>query len=163
MKSTLLLLAGVVFAQEPIILVDNGQAKAAINAGDPEAARELVLYVEKVTGAKLSTGGNARVRVLVGSSVAPKDTLARLRSLGRDGYVIESRPGTIVLAGNGRAQASAPVTYRCSAPDKQFIATVSSNLTQLNYWSDALVSQLDLYPTICDVEKINKSLRKLGK
>jgi hypothetical protein len=55
--------------------------------------------------------------------------------------------GVAILAGNGRAQAGAPVTYRCSAPDKQFIATVSSNLTQLNYWSDALVSH-DVEPEV---------------
>jgi hypothetical protein len=55
--------------------------------------------------------------------------------------------GVAILAGNGRAQAGAPVTYRCSAPDKQFIATVSSNLTQLSYWSDALVSH-DVEPDV---------------
>jgi hypothetical protein len=52
-----------------------------------------------------------------------------------------------ILAGNGRAQAGAAVTYRCSAPDKQFIATASSNLTQLSYWSDALVSH-DVEPDV---------------
>jgi len=41
--------------------------------------------------------------------------------------------GVAILAGNGRAQAGAPVTYRCSAPDKQFIGTVSSNLAQLSH------------------------------
>ena len=55
--------------------------------------------------------------------------------------------GVAILAGNSRAQAGAAVTYRCSAPDKQFIATVSSNLTQLNYWSDALVSH-DVEPDV---------------
>jgi hypothetical protein len=55
--------------------------------------------------------------------------------------------GVATLAGNSRAQAGAPVTYRCSAPDKQFIATVSSNLTQLSYWSDALVSH-DVEPDV---------------
>ena len=55
--------------------------------------------------------------------------------------------GVAILAGNGRAQAGAPITYRCSAPDKQFIGTVSSNLAQLSYWSDALVSH-DVEPDV---------------
>jgi hypothetical protein len=55
--------------------------------------------------------------------------------------------GVAILAGNGRAQAGAAATYRCSAPDKQFIGTVSSNLAQLSYWSDALVSH-DVEPDV---------------
>jgi hypothetical protein len=55
--------------------------------------------------------------------------------------------GVAILAGNGRAQAGAAVTFRCSAPDKQFLATVSTNLTQLSYWSDALVSH-DVEPDV---------------
>lgn len=54
--------------------------------------------------------------------------------------------GISVLLGNGRAQAGA-LTFTCSAADKQFIATVSSNLTQLGYWSDALVSH-DVEPEV---------------
>jgi hypothetical protein len=54
--------------------------------------------------------------------------------------------GVSVLVGNGRAQAGA-VTYTCSAPDKQFIGTVSSNLVQLRYWSDALVNH-DVEPEV---------------
>ena len=34
--------------------------------------------------------------------------------------------GVSVLAGNGRAQSAAPVTFTCSAADKQFITTVSA-------------------------------------
>jgi hypothetical protein len=48
--------------------------------------------------------------------------------------------GGSVLAGNSRASAGATVSYVCSAPDKQFISTVSTNMFQLSYWSDALVS-----------------------
>lgn len=48
--------------------------------------------------------------------------------------------GVSVLAGNGRAESAASVKFSCSAADKQFITTVSANLTQLSYWSDALVS-----------------------
>lgn len=55
--------------------------------------------------------------------------------------------GVSVLAGNGRAQSAAPVTFICSAADKQFIGTVSTNLTQLSYWSDALVSR-DVAPGV---------------
>ena len=54
--------------------------------------------------------------------------------------------GVSILLGSGRAQASS-VTYMCSAPDKQFIGTVSSNLVQLRYWSDALVSH-DVEPDV---------------
>ena len=39
------------------------------------------------------------------------------------------------------------MSFMCSAPDKQFIGTVSSNLMQLGYWSDALVSH-DVEPGI---------------
>ena len=55
--------------------------------------------------------------------------------------------GVSVLAGNGRAQSAAPVTFTCSAADKQFITTVSANLTQLSYWSDALISH-DVAPAV---------------
>ena len=44
------------------------------------------------------------------------------------------------LVGSGRAQAGQrQVTHTCSAPDRQFLNTVSSNMTQLSYWSDSLV------------------------
>ena len=55
--------------------------------------------------------------------------------------------GGSVLAGQGRAQPAKPVTFICSAADKQFITTVSTNLTQLSYWSDALVSH-DVEPSV---------------
>jgi hypothetical protein len=42
--------------------------------------------------------------------------------------------------GSGRAQAGHRVSHTCSAADKQFIDTVSSNLTQLAYWSSSLLS-----------------------
>jgi len=54
--------------------------------------------------------------------------------------------GVSILVGNSRAQAGA-VTFTCSAADKQFIGTVSSNLAQLSYWSDALVSR-DVEPDL---------------
>jgi hypothetical protein len=54
--------------------------------------------------------------------------------------------GVSILVGNSRAQAGA-VTFTCSAADKQFIGTVSSNLAQLSYWSDALVGR-DVEPGV---------------
>jgi hypothetical protein len=53
--------------------------------------------------------------------------------------------GLSVLLGNGRAQASA--THTCSAPDKQFIQTVRSNMDQLQYWSDELQTN-DVDPSV---------------
>ena len=46
--------------------------------------------------------------------------------------------GISFFLSNGHAQAK--VTHTCSAADKQFIDTVSSNMTQLSYWSDSLVT-----------------------
>jgi len=46
---------------------------------------------------------------------------------------------TVVVA-RGRAQAGGRQTrHTCSAADKQYLETVSSNLVQLGYWSDSLV------------------------
>jgi hypothetical protein len=47
--------------------------------------------------------------------------------------------GTSVLVGQSRAQAGSQVSFVCSPADKQFITTVTSNMVQLSYWSDALV------------------------
>jgi hypothetical protein len=47
--------------------------------------------------------------------------------------------GISLLAGSGRA-ASGPSPHTCSAPDKQFVATVQSNMIQLDYWSNELTS-----------------------
>jgi hypothetical protein len=56
--------------------------------------------------------------------------------------------GATFLVGSGRAQAGQrQVTHTCSATDKQFIQTVRSNLTQLAYWSDALLHD-DVAPGI---------------
>ena len=48
--------------------------------------------------------------------------------------------GASVLVGSSRASSGAQISYVCSAADKQFIDTVSSQMMQLGYWSDALVS-----------------------
>lgn len=55
--------------------------------------------------------------------------------------------GVSILVGQSRAQAGATPTYVCSAADKQFISTVSSNMMQLGYWSDALVHH-DVAPEV---------------
>jgi hypothetical protein len=48
--------------------------------------------------------------------------------------------GATFLVGIGRAQAGQRhVTHTCSAADRQFLKTVSSNMTQLAFWSDSLV------------------------
>ena len=64
--------------------------------------------------------------------------------------------GLSVVAGNGRAQAARSVSYSCTAPDRQFISTVSTNLTQLSYWSDALVSH-DADPSVVGKEAKSES------
>ncbi|HEY8108129.1 MAG TPA: hypothetical protein VIC70_05455 [Gaiellaceae bacterium] len=55
--------------------------------------------------------------------------------------------GGAVLAGNSRASSGAQVSYICSAVDQQFIQTVSTNMVQLGYWSDALQSH-DVDPSV---------------
>ena len=44
--------------------------------------------------------------------------------------------GISYFLGSGHAQVR--LTHTCSAADKQFIDTVSSNMFQLSYWSDSL-------------------------
>ena len=46
--------------------------------------------------------------------------------------------GISYFLSNGHAQAR--ITHTCSAADKQFIDTVSTNMFQLSYWSDSLSS-----------------------
>jgi len=56
--------------------------------------------------------------------------------------------GATFLVSSSRAQAGErQVTHTCSALDRQFLNTVSSNMTQLAYWSDALV-QNDVAPGV---------------
>jgi hypothetical protein len=52
-----------------------------------------------------------------------------------------------MLLSNGRAQGGASRPHTCSAPDKQFIDTVRTNMDQLAYWSDALHTN-DVTPDI---------------
>jgi hypothetical protein len=55
--------------------------------------------------------------------------------------------GISFLMGSGQA-ASAPIgTHTCSVADKQFLDTVQSNMTQLEYWSDSLTSD-DVAPAV---------------
>ncbi len=79
---------------------------AAASAEDREAARELALFIEKATGAKLpvtnSVPAGRSALILVGTGVAPPDSAGALRRLRADGFVIRVSPdGTVVLAGNG--------------------------------------------------------------
>jgi hypothetical protein len=53
--------------------------------------------------------------------------------------------GISVLLGSSSAQGSA--AHTCSAPDKQFIDTVRSNMEQLAYWGDEL-STNDVVPSV---------------
>jgi len=55
--------------------------------------------------------------------------------------------GGSVLVGSSRAANASEATFRCSAADRQFISTVSTNLTQLGYWSDSLVAH-DVAPAV---------------
>src|SRR3954468_12716303 len=55
--------------------------------------------------------------------------------------------GASVLAGNSRASSGARLTYSCLPTDKQFVNAVSTQLTQLSYWSSALQSR-DVGPAI---------------
>ena len=55
--------------------------------------------------------------------------------------------GASVLVGNSRASSGAKLSYICSAADRQFIDTVTSQLMQLSYWSDSLVSH-DVAPAV---------------
>jgi hypothetical protein len=47
--------------------------------------------------------------------------------------------GAFVL-GHGTASRSPAIKHSCSAADRQFLQTVSSNMTQLSFWSDQLSS-----------------------
>ena len=55
--------------------------------------------------------------------------------------------GVSFFVAKGHAQSTPVTTYRCSAADRQFLTTVSTNLTQLGYWSDALVGH-DVAPAV---------------
>jgi hypothetical protein len=56
--------------------------------------------------------------------------------------------GGTFLVGSGRAQAGQrQVTHTCSATDKQYIQTVRTNMIQLAYWSDALLTN-DVEPKV---------------
>lgn len=56
--------------------------------------------------------------------------------------------GATFLVASSRAQAGQrQVTHTCSVLDRQFLDTVSNNMTQLTYWSDALVAN-DVEPPV---------------
>jgi hypothetical protein len=55
--------------------------------------------------------------------------------------------GTFLVASGGAQAGQRRVTHTCSAPDHQFLNTVSLNMTMLGYWSDSLVSN-DVQPGV---------------
>lgn len=48
--------------------------------------------------------------------------------------------GTFLLAATRTTTAHGAVRHTCSAPDRQFLQTVSMNMTELGFWSDQLAS-----------------------
>lgn len=53
-----------------------------------------------------------------------------------------------VVVASGRAQAGGrKIEHTCSATDKQYLDTVSTNMVQLGYWSDSLVHH-DVDPAV---------------
>jgi hypothetical protein len=94
-----------------VTLVENGAPRAQVivagNATVAEklAADELVRYVRKTTGAELAVRAQ-RTRgtpaVLIGMSAAPEPVRARVARLARDGFLVEARGDTVVLAGQDR-------------------------------------------------------------
>jgi hypothetical protein len=48
--------------------------------------------------------------------------------------------GMALLVGSGRAAPGHTGEHTCSAPDRQFVTTVSSNMQQLDYWARELQS-----------------------
>jgi hypothetical protein len=69
--------------------------------------------------------------------------------------------GTTFIVGSSRAQAGQKqVTHTCSVLDRQFLDTVSSNMTQLTYWSDALVAN-DVEPAVV-VKQARAEARQVG-
>lgn len=94
-----------------VTVVENGTAKAEVivaanaTADEKAAAAELISYVKRITGAQLAVRVRptpGRAAILIGPSLAPEAAGARLRSLRRDGFVVEASGDTIVLAGNER-------------------------------------------------------------
>lgn len=82
-----------------VALVENGVAKADVvlaadaSADEQSAATELVHYIEKITGAQLpirATARRGRSAVLVGLSVLPEATRARLRRVRGEGFIVEA-------------------------------------------------------------------------
>jgi hypothetical protein len=66
-----------------------------------------------------------------------------------------------MLIGAGHAAAGpASNKHTCSAADKQFLQTVQSNMTQLGYWSDSLLSG-DATPSIV-IRQTNAESRQIG-
>lgn len=94
-----------------IPLVEDGIPRAEVIVGadapavEQAAVDELVRYLQKATGVELpvrSVRSGARPAVLVGLSVSPEAIRRRVLRLDGEGYVVDARGDTVVLAGNGR-------------------------------------------------------------
>ena len=94
-------------------LVEGGAAASVVvlseqaSPDEKAAARELVAYVRKASGAELPVQAEppgSGMAVLIGPSSAPREIRERLGRMTGEGYVIESLPGSdaLVLAGAGR-------------------------------------------------------------
>jgi hypothetical protein len=69
--------------------------------------------------------------------------------------------GVSMLIGAGHASAGpASQKHTCSAADKQFLQTVQSNMTQLGYWSDSLLSG-DATPAVV-IRQTRAESRQIG-
>jgi len=107
--STLLLTLCAGVSAEPLTLVREGRPEANLVLGsspsedDQFASAELVRYVRKATGAELTIGGTAPVKILVGLGACPPEVKKRIEGLRGDGYLMDvRRHDQIVLAGKGR-------------------------------------------------------------
>ena len=95
--------------QPPLItLVENGQAKSTIvtpatpSTIEAHAIRELVEYVRKITGVELPVDSAPRpgyVPIYAGSAARQELAGTAWEKLGRDGFVLRSSTGGILIAG----------------------------------------------------------------
>lgn len=103
-----LTLAGSARCAPGLVLVENSQPRAVVVCApvDQEAAQELVHYVEKATGAKLTITSSAlggTQKLIVGAGACPLEVRKDVQKLGGDGFLIRTlSDGSLALAGAGR-------------------------------------------------------------
>jgi len=87
-----------------LVLVKDGRPAAQVvlgpgaSADEREAARELVDYIRRATGATLPTTG-LKTKILVGLAACPPHVRARLAALKGEGFIIEASTDRLILAG----------------------------------------------------------------